>query len=224
MSNKRTDASVVTVKTLNLKISQLIAENKQLVEEYEKIIEEKDKEIYELKEQNKKLRRGISLLSTEEEAIKKILELRAKGFSPTKIQERLNFIGIDVDLENIKQIVENIDELSPEMILHYKKALEDYEKQIRINPNILKQSSIDEIQFLIDTTKEMIKDTISNSEKSSYMRNLNEYIKTRNQLLKDVIMQTDEEQELLNLLDNEMEEYKETNKIIKFQIDKEEVV
>ena len=176
---------------------------KGLIAKFNLEVDEKDNEIKELKSEINKLnkelqsaKRGMALYSTDDEIKKKVLELRSKNYSPIKILDRCQHIAIDIGLESIKEIVNNIEELSPDMRIYYKQSVEDYEKEIKINPQILRQASLDDIQFQIDKMKEMIdkaeRDNEDTATIAKYMDKLDVYIKTRSTILKDVVFGDDE--------------------------------
>jgi len=176
---------------------------KGLIAKFNLEIDEKDNEIKELKTEinkiNKELqsaKRGMALYSTDHEIKKKVLVLRSKNYSPTKIRDSLAYTGVDVEIEHIKNIVNNIEQLETEFRLHYKTCVEDYEKEIKINPQILRQASLDDIQFQIDKMKEMIdkaeRDNEDTATIAKYMDKLDVYIKTRGTILKDVVFGEDE--------------------------------
>jgi len=188
------------------------------------VIKELELKIISLEKENKSLQRGLSIYSTEDEIIKKTLELRSKSFSPVKVVDTFRYSGIDVELHVIKDIINNISELSMENQIYYKKCSEDYEKEIRINPQILKSSSLSEIMYLMDYTMEMIEDSIDNSEKDKYIKTYKDLLNTKTAILKDVVFGEDGNDRSLEILDNTMEEYREnSNRIVKLSINSNDI-
>ena len=186
----------------------------------EERIRELELEIVDRDNTIKELRRGVNLLGTEDDIKKKILEFRAKMYSPVKIHECLQYIGIDVEVEAIKDIVNNIDSLSSDLKLFYAECIDNYEKEIKINPQLLKQSSLDGVLFLIDESLQMIRECSDNAEKDKYMKSYNEYIKTKTALLKDVVLGIDEDETPINNYINSMsDDYEKQKKsIFKMQL------
>jgi len=119
-----------TKEALTYKFTQKLKEKDIKINDLEKQIADVTKELA-------SVRRGVSIYTTDEEVTKKILELRSKNYSPVKILDRFNHIGVDIKLETIKNIVGNIDELDGSLRLYYKECVEDYEKEIKIiiDPN-----------------------------------------------------------------------------------------
>lgn len=167
-----------------------------LVEKYEMIIQEKSKRVKELEKKVRGLEQGATFYNTDENVTKKILSLRSKNYSPDKILDTCQHIGIETNLKDIKNIVNNIDELDSEYIAYYKECVESYEKQIKINPAILKQSSLDDIQFLIDTTKEKLSevpaDNLTLYDRLS--KRLESQLKIRNDIIAGTVLKNDEEE------------------------------
>jgi benzoyl-CoA reductase/2-hydroxyglutaryl-CoA dehydratase subunit BcrC/BadD/HgdB len=183
-----------------------------------------EKEVIELTKENKALQRGVSIYTTSEDITKKILELRAKSYSPVKILDRCQYIGVDVDLNVIKDVVNNIDELSFELKAHYKESQRLYSEEIEINPMILKQTALNDVTYNIDKYQEMIANSDDNSEKAKFMQFLNEYFKTRNTLLKDLVIKEDDLDKSMDILDDTMKEYKEnSNNIVRLVINPNEI-
>ena len=101
-----------------------------LTEKYEKQIKEKDKQIIECKELINKLEKelnGIKLSSTivssDEDKMKKILSFHAQLLSITDIYEKMKYLGFTVYVQEIENIVNNIDCLSAELQEYFKKEV-----------------------------------------------------------------------------------------------------
>jgi exonuclease VII small subunit len=194
---------------------------RQLLEER---IKELELEIVDRDNTIKELRRGVNLLGTEDDIKKKILAFRSRMYSPIKIHESLQYIGIDVEVETIKDIVNNIESLSPELKLYYSECIDSYESEVKINPQLLKQASLDGIMFLMDECLSLIKNSTDAGEKDRFMKSYNEYIKTKTALLKDVVLGIEDKDASLNILDNTMDEYRvNANKLIKLSINSEDI-
>ena len=202
---------------------------KALVAKFNVELDEKDAEIAELKKENsainkelKSVRRGMSLYITDDKVKKKVLELRAKYFSPIKIKDTLQHTGIDIKLDSIKDIVNNIDELQTEYIIYYKEKCEEFEKEIKINPQLLKQSSINEIIYLIDKTMESIEEASDNSERDKYVKTYRELLATKSTILKDVVFGEEEKGSDITIVNTMSDDYEEQkSNIFKIRIDED---
>jgi uncharacterized FAD-dependent dehydrogenase len=217
----RINKDEVTKEALAAKFTLKLKEKDIKINNLEKQVAEVTKELASIK-------RGISIYTTDEEITKKILELRSKNYSPVKILDRFNHIGVDIQLETIKNIVGNIDELDSSLRLYYRECVENYEKEIRINPQILKQASLEDNQYQIDMMKEIIEATRENpndhSTLSRYMDKLDIYIKTRNTIIKDTVLAdkvVEHGDTIVNVMSNDFEEQK--SKFFKFKINDEDV-
>ncbi|MGL5458919.1 MAG: hypothetical protein ACRDBY_04825 [Cetobacterium sp.] len=141
------------------------------------------------KKQNVTLQRKLDRLNTEEDIIKKILEYRARNYSPTMIVEKLRLESIEkIDVTKVKDIING--ELNPELELYYNKCKQEFTESIKINTTYYKQSSIDEFQRLIDSAYEdlensdkediKLRDSLRNSisnliaKRDNLMRNIDE--------------------------------------------------
>ena len=140
-------------------------------------------------------------------------------FSPVSIKDRLDYTGIEITLEEIKDIVYNIDELGGDMISYYNECTEAYNNQLKTNNNILKEKAISENQFMIDEIKQMISECVDNGEKARYMQQLDKYLNTMNSLLKDVVF--NEEEKEMEVLNSNTDKIERANKSVSFMISEE---
>lgn len=187
--SNRKDGSTYLEKAFNK--TQLIdrcLEQEQTILDLENTIKTLNNENTILKKNNEILIRKYDKLTTEDYVIKKILELRAKNYSPVIIRDKLKLQGIEKTLKNIKDIISS--ELTTELELYFSKCKQEYAESIKINTTYYHQSSIDEIQRLIDSAYEdlenceeediiqrsKLRDSISNyiSKRDTLMRNINE--------------------------------------------------
>lgn len=187
--SNRKDGSTYLEKAFNK--TQLIdrcLEQEQTILDLENTIKTLNNENTMLKKNNEILIRKYDKLTTEDYVIKKILELRAKNYSPVIIRDKLKLQGIEKTLKNIKDIISS--ELTTELELYFSKCKQEYAESIKINTTYYHQSSIDEIQRLIDSAYEdlenceeediiqrsKLRDSISNyiSKRDTLMRNINE--------------------------------------------------
>jgi hypothetical protein len=128
---------------------------------------------------------------------------------------------MESDIEFIKTICQNIDDLDSEMILYYKEQVKAYEEGIKINPEILKDNMIRLYQGLInDATMDL--DSITDTEEK---RKIREEIDKRadkiNNVLKNIIDdKNSKDNNKKEQIDNVMDIYK--SKIISFKAVKKE--
>lgn len=167
-----------------------------------------------LKKNNDSLIRRYDRLTTNDFIIKKILELRAKNYSPVIIRDKLKLMGIDKDVKYIKDIISG--ELSTELDLYFSKCKQEYAETIRINTTYYQQSSIDEIQRLIDSAYEDLElcDSDDINQKSKLRDSISNYLSKRDTLMRNIdeASELSEEDEKMN---ESFESYKSaTNDII----------
>lgn len=170
--------------------------------------------------------RKLSKFNTEDSIIRKILEYRARTMSPIKILEKFRLDGFEekVNLQKIKDIINS--DLSTENQLFFDKCRKNYIESLQINTTLYKQSSIDEIQSLIDSAQEdLINCDYEDMKTRSNLRyEIANYTEKRDKLMKNIdenVVDTNEE----NILNESMEAFKEfTTNIFDFsklgQIDK----
>lgn len=183
---------------------QIIKRHLDLEAELMKLEEKHDKLISEnavLNKQFETVKRRYDKINTNEEIMKKILEYRARNYSPVIILEKLKLQGIEnYDIKKVKDLING--ELSAEMELFYSKCVEAVTESIRINTTYYKQSSIEELQRLIDSAYE----DLDNSEvediktRDSLRTSISNLISKRDNLMKNIDESKglDEEDEVAN--------------------------
>lgn len=176
-------------------------ENERQAKELNKVMQERYV-VEELERENEKLKNYITEMQSELDGYKlgavlnetnddvsiKILEFRAKNYSPDTIQEKMKYLKIEIDVKAIEEIINNIESLSPALQVAYTKACEQYEESIKINPSILKQSNLIENQFCIDEIKKMIQISTDEDKKANLFDRLDRYINTKTKLLGEVVL------------------------------------
>lgn len=181
-------------------IERIQIQESQLLEMEEKLNKSTSELIY-LKKQNDILKRKLDRLNTEDNITKKVLEYRARNYSPTMIVEKLRLDGIDkIGLSTIKDIING--DLSTELELYYNKCKQEFTESIKINTTYYKQSSIDEFQRLIDSAYE----DLDNSDKEdiklrdSLRNSISNLIAKRDNLMKNIDESNtaDEEDDIAN--------------------------
>jgi len=133
-----------TLGSYQIKITKLLEEKEEVQKKNEKLKHEislKDKEIQELK-------RESLVYSTDENKIKKVLDLKAQGHQYSVIFDKMKYSSFQIDINEIRNICLNIDTFSPELQLYYKKQVEAFEESIKINPELLKDTLTKRYEFL----------------------------------------------------------------------------
>lgn len=187
-SNKKDGATYLEKSFNKSELINRCLEQEQTIIDLEKEIKSLMNENLTLKKNNDSLTRRFDKVTTDSFVTKKILELRAKNYSPIIIRDKLKLQGIEKNLKSIKDIISS--ELSTEMELYFSKCKQEYAESIKINTTYYHQSSIEEIQRLIDSAYEdlenceeddiiqrsKLRDSISNylSKRDTLMRNISE--------------------------------------------------
>lgn len=184
-SNKKDGSSYLD----SLTKPQLISKHIDLVSRFADLEKEKDKlesEVMQLKKQIDNLNKKLDKINTKEEIVKKILEYRARNYSPIFIRDKLKLDGIDYNLNTIKNILNST--LSTEMELYFNKCKQEYTESIQINTNLYKQSSIDEFQRLIDSAYEDLEncDVEDIKTRDSLRNSIGKLIAQRDVLMKNI--------------------------------------
>lgn len=193
-SNKKSGKSYLKTFTKDDLIDRGINQAENIVELQNEIQALKNENASLLRE-NENLQRKLNRANTKEDIIKQILELRAKNYSPVIIRDKLALKGINKSVKEIKDII--TEELSPSLELFFKERKREYAESIKINTTYYSQSSIDEIQRLIDSAYEdlercdeddviqrsKLRDSISNylAKRDTLMRNIAEIKEEKNE-------------------------------------------
>lgn len=189
----------------------------------QKIIDEQKSKIVDLNERLNYYEKGKTIIIDDIEVHKKILTFRARQYNVVEIRDKLSQLGIDYNVDDINIIVNSIDLLDNDLILHYENEKTAFEEQIKIDKNIQKEALLRDNQFLIDKARIMI----DKAEKSDdgetlgkYMDKYDKYINTRTKLLGDVVLESEDiTDNSLNILKDTMEEYNDNvSNIIKLNI------
>lgn len=194
---------------------QRVLERDLKIDELGKLLENRNKQIKDLNEQIQRLKAEKFVNSTEEDIIKKILSYYAKGYQFSLILEKLRFNAYDVDIEKIRSICLNLDDLENTYILYYKEQVEAYEKSIKINPELLKDNLIQRYQLLINDVSEDLSKTESIDEKRKLRQEMNLHMDKLNNVLK-VISSSNDILETSREVENIKNEIKSSVKIISF--------
>lgn len=185
------------------------------------LVEESNDTISNLESELEKYRRGEVLLGTDEQKMKYCLGYRAKGDDTTLILEKMLFNGMHISLNEIEDICRNIDSLDVEMQAYYKKCVDEYEDQVRLNPTILKQKNLEHNLFAIDQAKRMISECSDNGERKKYLELLNTLTLTNVKILSDTVLGDSGSGEVNDIFNNMADDYeKQKDNVIQFDLKK----
>lgn len=175
---------------------QRVLERDLKIDELGKLLENRNKQIKDLNEQIQRLKAEKFVNSTEEDIIKKILSYYAKGYQFSLILEKLRFNAYDVDIEKIKTICNNLDDLDNSFILYYKEQVEAYEKGIKINPELLKENSLKTYEKLINDAFEDLSKVETIEEKVKIRSEIKDLLDKRGNVFKNITNNTENVQNI----------------------------
>ncbi len=204
------------------RLKGMIMERETKIKELEELNSAKNKQIKTLTEQISKLKTDKLLSTTEEDVIKKILSYFAKGYQFSLILEKLRFNAYDIDMEKIRQICLNIEDMDNKYILYYKEQVKAYEESIKINPELLKDNLIQKFQLLINDASEDLVKIESIEEKRKLREEIKGHMKEMNAVLKNVI--DDKNGITAEEIFSSMETIDKLNKTVRFVIKEEEIM
>lgn len=175
---------------------QRVLERNLKIDELGKLLENRNKQIKDLNEQIQRLKAEKFVNSTEEDIIKKILSYYAKGYQFSLILEKLRFNAYDVDIEKIKTICNNLDDLDNSFILYYREQVEAYEKSIKINPELLKENSLKTYEKLINDAFEDLSKVETIEEKVKIRSEIKDLLDKRGNVFKNITNNTENVQNI----------------------------
>ena len=175
---------------------QRVLERDLKIDELGKLLENRNKQIKDLNEQIQRLKAEKFVNSTEEDIIKKILSYYAKGYQFSLILEKLRFNAYDVDIEKIKTICNNLDDLDNSFILYYREQVEAYEKSIKINPELLKENSLKTYEKLINDAFEDLSKVETIEEKVKIRSEIKDLLDKRGNVFKNITNNTENVQNI----------------------------
>lgn len=214
--SNRKDGSTYLEKSFNK--SELInrcLEQEQTIIDLENEIKNLRNENLLLKKNNDILTRKFDKVTTDEYVIKKILELRSKNYSPVIIRDKLKLQGIDKTLKSIKDIISS--ELTTEQELYFSKCKQEYAESIKINTTYYHQSSIEEIQRLIDSAYEDLENCEEDDivQRSKLRDSISNYLSKRDVLMRNISEIREEKDEEDTLAEESTEQWqKDSEKAI----------
>lgn len=175
---------------------QRVLERDLKIDDLGKLLENRNKQIKDLNEQIQRLKAEKFVNSTEEDIIKKILSYYAKGYQFSLILEKLRFNAYDVDIEKIKTICNNLDDLDNSFILYYREQVEAYEKSIKINPELLKENSLKTYEKLINDAFEDLSKVETIEGKVKIRSEIKDLLDKRGNVFKNITNNTENVQNI----------------------------
>jgi len=172
------------IKTERLRARAQDSEGKAL--ELEDKLKERDIRIKKLEIENSKLRCEKELKLTEDDIILKILSYRAKGYTYKTIYDKLLFFQYDGDLEFIRYICLNVEELDNKFLLYYKEQVVSFEKSIKINPDLINTTLIQVLRQNIDDATQDLHVLTDIKEKSNIRSEITKHAKELTALTKNI--------------------------------------
>jgi len=157
-----------TLGSYQIKITNILAEKEELQKKNEKLKHEL--EIQELK-------RESLVYSTDENKIKKVLDLKAQGHQYSVIFDKMKYSSFQINVNEIRNICLNIDTFSPELQLYYKKQVEAFEESIKINPELLKDTLTKRYEFLYNEASIDLVDVTEVEERRKIRLEMKEHLK-----------------------------------------------
>ena len=165
-----------------------------------------------LLEENDKLKRTHIAYATEENKMKKVLELRARNDDAILIKDKMEYIGMGISLGEIEEICKNIDVLPIELRNYYADCGKEYEKEIELNPSILKRKNLENNLFLIDETKKDIARCNDDEARRKLFQDLDKYTLSNVKILEGGIVTDKEDEKVDNVVNIMMEDYEKQKK------------
>lgn len=108
----------------------------------------------------------------------------------------MRFNAYDVDIEKIKTICNNLDDLDNSFILYYKEQVEAYEKSIKINPELLKENSLKTYEKLINDAFEDLSKVETIEEKVKIRSEIKDLLDKRGNVFKNITNNTENVQNI----------------------------
>jgi hypothetical protein len=177
---------------LKAKLSDLMKIKNKEIEEKNSEIDELEKKILLLEKETRELKKSNLLMSTDEGKIKKILSLYARGFTYKTIYDKMLYNGFDKNIDHVREVCTNIDDLSNDLILYYKEQVEAHEKSIETNPNLINNTLIQVLQQNINDASQDLEGLSDIKEKSNLRREIKDHAKELTALTKNIMEDSNE--------------------------------
>lgn len=195
-------------------IVQLKMEHKEVIDKLEKTIREQAEQISKLKISLEEYEKEFLYNKTDKEVVRKILSLYAKGDAYSTISEKLKYNRMEADIETIKAICQNVEDLDAEMVYFYKEQVELYEKSIKINPDVLKDSMFQYYKMLANEAALDMTKVTDIEERRKLREEMNKHLDKLNGVLKNIV--EDKNFEVSKEVEDMKKEINDNFKIINF--------
>jgi len=192
------------------------------------VVSELEKEIEELKAKNVLLQDELdnykvaTTLSNVSDVVvmKKILNYYAKGYMYKVIYDKMIYIGFDGTIEDIETICKNVEDLDSELVLYYKKQKKAYVEEIKINPDVLKDSLVSMYLELINSASMDLEQVKEVEERRKIREEIKNHGREVNALIKNiqdgdnVSQQSDILSKMASKLSNTLSDEKNTFEVV----------
>lgn len=207
-------------------IVQLKMEHKEVIDKLEKTIREQAEQISKLKISLEEYEKEFLYNKTDKEVVRKILSLYAKGDAYSTISEKLKYNRMEADIETIKAICQNVEDLDAEMVYFYKEQVELYEKSIKINPDVLKDSMFQYYKMLANEAALDMTKVTDIEERRKLREEMNKHLDKLNGVLKNIVEDKNlTKDKSMEILENKMEEYNNNlNEMMKFNFSAKDIL
>jgi hypothetical protein len=174
-------------------------------------IKELELRVIELEKLNNNLKKEVVVYKTDEDVTKKILSYYAQGYQYSVILDKMRFNSYELEVEDIKNICLNIEDLEPEIKLYYRKQVKSYEEDIKINSDVLKDSLVQKYQFLYNEASMDLVNVGEVEERRKIREEMNKHLDKLNNVLKNVVDDKDSPINKKEEVDKSMANYSKTN-------------
>jgi hypothetical protein len=139
-----------------MKVADLTKKLQEKNKEIARITKEFSEKIESLHKENIKLQKRQLILSNDEK-YKKALKLYANGFGAGNIYRILTTeFGIDIELEEVRMLVDKVDYLSDELQDYYNKCKKEFGEKIKIDKGIFANTMYKKFQLLENVVSEQL--------------------------------------------------------------------
>jgi len=174
---------------LKFKLSALQQQSDEKEDRLKNEISKLKQEIDDLNSYYRSINKGINIFADDIQVKKKVLELYSKGKNVGTIKDNLTSLGIEnISEQFIYDICYNIDTIEPELKTYYLECSKEYEKQLKINPDLLNDRSIQILQEMIDSSIMDLRRTNDLALKMKIRDSMNKHIDSMNKLSNNIDM------------------------------------
>lgn len=136
---------------LKFKITELMTKHSKVIAEKDKLLNERETEINNLKNEVSALKRKSIINTSNNDKIKKVLDFHAQLLSISTIYDKMKFLGFNIYLEEIQEIINNIDSMDVELQDYFYQAQKIFTENIKIDNSVMKQTLYVEYKRLLDS-------------------------------------------------------------------------